>query len=244
MPLSVCKAPNCDKPPAPGRKDLCDRHYKFLRKYGSYEPPAKRVNARCVVDGCDAAPRSKGSSHCEKHYNQIRRNGHIGPIARPDLIDHSAGYKWLKAPMHQLTTPGQRFRVYEHRAEFHKQYGDGPFKCYSCDAPIDWDNMCVCRLDEDKAHNAIGNLVPACVRCRNANGITKLTRWARANRSTSIEWRGKIQPIGDWAEELGIPVWTLKRRIRDWPLDLAMRLPLRSRVRRRQSTKYACLDKS
>lgn len=190
---------------------------------------AAAPRAVCSVDGCAATVRSAGASMCEKHYGQVRRNGYTGPKGRPVVIHHSEGYLLLEAPLHQLTTGSGTYRVYDHRAAFMERNGNGPFKCHWCDALLTWDGLCIARLNGDKHDNSPANLVAACRRHRTA-ATDKLPRHYRRRR---VEWRGVSKTLQEWSDQLGLPAYVLRNRLRVWPTDLAMTAPLGTRVRTR-----------
>lgn len=212
----MCRAPGCGKPKYHQRKDLCEHHYWCLRTYGSFDvPPKDRKpdSERCAVDGCAKPPRSRVATYCEKHYGQIRRNGYLGPIERPDLIEQSAGYMLLKAPKHRLATPGQQYRIYEHRAEFYATFGEGPFHCVGCGGELAWEAACICRQNSDRADNEVDNLEIRCRSCASKKGFEYAKEWMEDHHYRWMEWNGKRQTATDWAKELGLRPTTVLRRL-------------------------------
>ena len=184
------------------------------------EVPAKRPV--CNVDGC-GRPSGRGrAAMCEKHYRQMWRNGYLGPKRRDEVIPHSGGYVLRAAPGHPMS---RGYRGYEHRQVFYDHHGEGPFRCRWCTKQVTWETMHVDHLDDDKTNNAIGNLAASCPTCNQKRGAWKVKRWARENRSVAVTWNGVTKPIGDWADDIGIDVRNMKRRLMLWPLDRAMTEP-------------------
>jgi len=187
------------------------------------------VTAVCNVEGCDNPSRSSGVAMCEKHYYRMRRNGSLElkePPTPDRLLDHSQGYKLLYSPQHPISTPGQRTRVYEHRAVYHAEHGDGPFSCNWCGIEVMWSTMHVDHLDDDRTNNDIANLVASCPICNQKRGVAKQKANLRQRVSPKITWQGRTQSVCDWAEELGFTRNTLKMRMRNgWPLHRMMTEP-------------------
>jgi len=233
-----CKAPGCSKKATRTQKTLCESHYMFLRKYGQFEPPPKLPDAtHCCVEGCQKSPRSRVAKYCEQHYYQIRRNGYLGLKRRPKLIDHSEGYQLLKAPHHPLTTPGQQFRVYEHRAEFYRVFGNGPFHCISCGDELDWKDACVCRQNSDRADNEVDNLEIRCRSCRSKKAFDAAAKTLADKHYHWIEWNGERKNLKDWAESLNLTPGCLYRRIKlGWTTSEALSSsPKKPRKRRKRT---------
>lgn len=178
----------------------------------------------CSASGCDRLCRSRNAGYCEAHYYQMRRNGHLGPKQRPEVTEHSGGYRLVAAPGHPMAKGN--YRAYEHRVVFYDANGEGPFQCHVCNDEIGWDTMHVDHLDDDPTNNQIANLAPACPTCNQGRGYHKMKRTCRLVRSTTwVTWGGRTAPVGDWAEEIGISLTSMKRRLREWPLHRAMTEP-------------------
>jgi hypothetical protein len=177
----------------------------------------------CTVTGCERHARSMSAAYCETHYYQIRRNGYLGPKARPDLIDHSAGYKMLKAPKHRLTTEAQQYRVYEHRAEFYEHFGEGPFHCKGCGIELRWDTACVCRETGDKADNRIGNLEIRCRPCTSKKAYEASKKTLEEVHYRWVEWNGERKTATEWSQEIGMKPGTFLRRLNaGWSVEKIM----------------------
>lgn len=176
----------------------------------------------CSVVDCDRPANRVGAGLCEAHYYQNRRNGYFGQKLRPNVLDHSHGYKLLKAPKHQLSTPCQQYRIYEHRAVYYDKHGEGPFNCVHCNKRVTWDDMHIDHLDDDPANNMIENLGASCPTCNQVRGRSKVIKAHRAKSRWQITWQGRTQHVGDWAEQIGIAVHVLKWRLTRWNLDTAM----------------------
>ena len=219
-----CKVEGCSSGAATGRKGLCMRHYRRQRRTGSTEFPVRFDY--CQAEGCANSPRSAYARHCDTHHHQLRRNGYIGPKRRPRLINHSQGYKLLAAPGHPLSTPGQTYRIFEHRAVYYEHHGNGPFDCVHCGNRVTWKTMHVDHLDDDPTNNVISNLGASCPTCNQFRGRSKMRRTMRQRRSTQITWQGRTQSVADWAEELGVPTHRIKQRLKaGWSVDRAMTEP-------------------
>jgi hypothetical protein len=182
----------------------------------------------CSVDNCGTPARSRHATMCDTHYCQIRRNGHLGPMKRPDRIDHSQGYQLLMAPRHPLIAPrGHTPRVYEQRAVFYEHHGKGPFPCHFCGTEQDWTSVHIARLDDDKENNDIGNLVASCPGCHLRRHHRKAIITRRQRSSPMVEWNGRRQTIADWAEELGFSNLVLLMRYkRGWTVERMLTEPV------------------
>jgi hypothetical protein len=179
----------------------------------------------CNVSGCDGLATRRAAGLCEKHYYRLRRNGHYELHSWPPLVEHSHGYRLVYAPNHPLATPGQKSRVYEHRAVYFAEHGEGPFACRWCSQTVTWSDMHVDHLDDDRANNDPANLAASCPTCNQWRGHNKMVRTARA-KAKQLEWNGKRQSLGEWAEELQIPLHRLRQRIKaEWSVERALTEP-------------------
>lgn len=86
----------------------------------------------------------------------------------------------VKRPGHPMATHARGW-AYEHRTVLYDAIGPGWHPCRHCGKQVSWDLACpdadalvVDHLDEDKANNDIGNLVPSCQLCNLAR------RWEKA----------------------------------------------------------------
>lgn len=132
----------------------------------------------------------------------------------------------LYAPKHPVGTVGQQSRVYEHRAVYHAEHGEGPFSCNWCGVEVTWQTMHVDHVDDDKANNDPSNLVASCPTCNQGRGKVKQRRNLRQRVSPKITWRGRTQTVCDWADEIGLTASALKQRLRaGWDTTRAMTEP-------------------
>lgn len=208
-------------------KGLCNRHYQAQRKHGH---PLSRVrplpgSGVCQVDDCGSVTRSPGATYCEKHYMRVRRRGSLGLRQLPDVVEHSNGYLLERAPGHPISPPLGRSRVYQHRKVFFDAHGIGPFQCHVCSSPVGWDTMHVDHLDDDPKNNALENLKPACPTCNTWRGKAKMIASSRKN-GVQVTAFGRTQCHSEWAREFGLPLTTLKRRLKDgWAPEDAISSP-------------------
>lgn len=166
----------------------------------------------CCIDACDKKVRSSGSPYCETHYYRLRRTGSTDKQSRvkPGLLEHTGGYLLAHLPGHPLQRSSKR--VYEHRAVFYAQNGDGPFNCHVCRAPVDWDSMHVDHLNDDVQDNSPVNLAPACPTCNQHRGAPKVRQTMKA-KGRLLTAHGKTMCLSDWARHLGLSRPGLARRI-------------------------------
>lgn len=75
----ICSANGCSELVGPhGAKGLCQRHYYFLKTYGTPTPPPKNKIVRiCSVPGCTKKHCAKG--YCAIHYNRLKNHGTLDP---------------------------------------------------------------------------------------------------------------------------------------------------------------------
>lgn len=220
-----CSVPNCNSRAV--CKGMCNRHYQAQLKYGD---PLARVRPLpgpgiCTADGCDAPTRSIGSLYCEKHYMRQRRKGELGLHVPPIVVEHSGGYLLEHAPGHAVQSASGKGRVYQHRKVFFEEHGDGQFQCHVCDAPLTWPDLHVDHLDDNPKNNALDNLKPACPTCNQWRGKAKMARTMRA-RAKQISAFGEARCLSEWARHVGLPMTTLRRRIKaGWTLEEALTKP-------------------
>jgi len=175
---------------------------------------------QCLTPGCEKKANRKGSGLCEACYMRLRRKGTTDYKALPPYrTEQSAGYIWLREPTHPLAD--STGLVYEHRFVFYEHNGAGPFKCYWCGAPLEWDTMDIDHLDDDKAHNDISNLVASCPVCNRKRGDYKRIAKQRA-KSIQITYKGITKTPGLWAKDIGIARSTFMSRLERWPIERAM----------------------
>lgn len=186
----------------------------------------ERPKPDCTVDGCGKPAANLTCGFCHAHYARMRRKGHLDLAQPPRLIGHSHGYKLLYAPKHALGTDCQQSRVYEHRAVYHAEHGDGPFDCYHCGVEVDWSNLHIDHLNDDRADNRLDNLVASCPTCNQKRGVPKLRIAARRRSKRQITWRGQTRCIAEWAEHVGLTRSTISQRLRaGWTVDRTLTEP-------------------
>lgn len=218
--------------------EFCGREFQYEigrgmdRKYCSEEcikSAGKKAQLKrceslpvCSTPWCENKTTRKGAGLCEACYGRLRRRGTVKYKSLSYRINQSAGYVWLREPDHPLATSGGL--VYEHRFVFYNAMGKGPFKCHWCGATVDWHNMHVDHLDEDKANNSIDNLVPSCPVCNQERGRWKMIAKRRA-AGNQITYNGVTKTALLWANDLGLSrpafLWRMKR----WPIEKVMTTP-------------------
>jgi hypothetical protein len=157
------------------------------------------------------------------HYYRKRRTGSydLNPKQLPERILQSAGYVRLLSPNHPLNDHNGN-RAYEHRVVYYNNHGKGPFHCHWCGRPITWADMDIDHLDDNKANNAISNLVASCPRCNKLRGKHKMI----AKKSAWITFNGKTLTVRQWSHRIGISRESLHWRIEHgWPLEKALTAP-------------------
>lgn len=178
----------------------------------------------CAAPGCIARPRSPGSIYCEKHYTRLRRRGSLDLVGASPVLRHTHGYRLVHAPDHPLCTDGQ-VHVYEHRKVFYDAHGEGPFSCHVCGAVQGWATMHVDHLNDDPADNRLENLAPACPVCNRKRGLPVM-RTTQRLKGRHITVRGVSLCLSEWSRCCGVPITTLRRRLRDgWDAATAVDTP-------------------
>lgn len=125
----------------------------------------------CSTINCLGKATRKKSGLCEACYYQVRRTGSTkrkdikGPAYR---YVQSHGYIKLYKPNHPLSDSSGY--VFEHRAVLYDHLGEGIHSCFWCDAKLNWEEIVVDHLDDQKDTNTIGNLVPSCNNCNRVRG--------------------------------------------------------------------------
>lgn len=80
----------------------------------------------------------------------------------------SAGYIKLLDRAHPLADSGGQ--VFEHRKVLYDVTRGQPQECAWCGTLLEWNDLVVDHLDENKVNNDVSNLVPACNGCNRARG--------------------------------------------------------------------------
>jgi hypothetical protein len=79
------------------------------------------------------------------------------------------GYVSVRDPSHPLAKQ-RGGRVMEHRKVLYDAIGEGPHPCYWCAVILEWKDIVVDHVNEDKADNRRTNLVVSCNNCNRARG--------------------------------------------------------------------------
>lgn len=104
---------------------------------------------------------------------------------------------------------------------FYQNNGDGPFKCHWCGIKIQWSEMDVDHLDDNRVHNDISNLVSSCHKCNTRRGTWKMVR-ERREQWTHITFNGITKTLSEWARERGLSRSALQWRLEHWPIERVM----------------------
>lgn len=159
-------------------KGLCNPHYQRQHKYGDalYVVPRK-PQAICSVDGCTKRSRTRNGAFCEMHYYRGRRRKHYGPP-----IDQNPVYKgrYLATSGYVLVSgieshpmKSKSGILYEHRFVAYEKYGVGPHECHWCGLELEWSNLVIDHLNDEKTDNREDNLVVSCSPCNRARGAMR-----------------------------------------------------------------------
>jgi len=175
----------------------------------------------CAVDVC--GKETRGRKYCEMHYYRMRRKSTLDAPSFKHRYDHSNGYVLILAPGHRLAD--SRGRVYEHRKVFYDANGEGPFNCHVCGVCLTWDDLHVDHLDDDRTHNDVSNLAPACEVCNPWRSKDKAVATRRERHARWIEFNGERLTLTDWAQRLGIAPTNVAARLERWPLERALTEP-------------------
>jgi hypothetical protein len=106
---------------------------------------------------------------CRSHE---RRTGDKGPVARVQTGRHSSGHGYVVlTAMHGHPLSNRDGAVYEHRAVMYREWRGTVPACHWCGQQLSrWSAVVVDHLNENKADNSPGNLVPSCNSCNRARG--------------------------------------------------------------------------
>lgn len=122
----------------------------------------------CGVEECDLPAKRRGANLCEKHYMRLHRRGTTEKKQYSYRYTNTRGYVRLLVRDHPLAHIGGC--VLEHRAVMYDALGEGPHPCYWCGTVLDWQDISVDHLNEDKTDNRRTNLVLSCNDCNLMRG--------------------------------------------------------------------------
>ena len=164
----------------------------------------------CSVEGCEKKARRQSSPYCEAHYMRMYRNGTLDKKIEPKPHMHTHGYVLTPASGHPLARGSSH--AYEHRVVYYDAHGDGPFSCHWCKKEVTWGNLHIDHIDDNRANNAIENLVPSCAFCNQQRGRHKAQQtWAKRTGITAF---GKTKTLSQWSREYGISRASIQNRIK------------------------------
>lgn len=169
------------------------------------------IQSICRVEGCcNSATRSKRTL-CEKHYYRIRRHGCADdPASKLSISSH--GYELVYAPTHPLANA--HGVVYKHRMVVYDRMKDiRQIHCYHCQSAIDWHNLHIDHLDNNKKNNDIHNLVCSCPKCNQARGVDKMRDTMNERHGRMLTNGNRTMSVSQWARETGIGRTTINNRI-------------------------------
>lgn len=121
----------------------------------------------CTVQKCNNPATRVGHGLCENHYGRIRRTGNTE--TKPRVLTQIAnGYMMIKAEGHPMAA-GNGF-AFEHRIIAYEKYGPGEHQCHWCPKRLEWKDLVVDHLNEQKLDNRKENLVITCSPCNRIRG--------------------------------------------------------------------------
>lgn len=127
----------------------------------------RKAGLKCRVEGCAKDARYVGDPLCYGHYSRLRRNGDLRP-RRGSTYTHSGGYIVRKCADHPMAR--RDGWAFEHRVVLFDALGEGPHDCHWCGQTLEWHDLVVDHLNENKADNRLANLVPSCSFCNRSRG--------------------------------------------------------------------------
>ena len=148
----------------------CD---SICRQKAQIENRKKRIenSPNCIINGCKNKQEQRRGGYCEKHYGRMRRNGNTNGPKYKYRYKTGAGYIKLLKRDHPLADSNGN--VSEHRYVLYEKYGEGKQNCFWCGIELlNWDDIVVDHLDENKQNNEISNLLLSCNNCNRARGAS------------------------------------------------------------------------
>lgn len=179
MEHTTCRVPDCTRPIAHKRNQLCGMHQARWYRHGTTDHVRKQGALKpCQVEGCEHLTRSSGATLCKKHYHRQYRHGDVDMTSTRSGISASHGrrYRNVYVPGHPVA--GKRGMAYEHRVVLYEAIGPGVHQCHWCAAKVDWSaNRFAANVLQVDHLNGIGddnrpaNLVPSCRACNTTRGV-------------------------------------------------------------------------
>ena len=123
---------------------------------------------KCATENCGGKATRVKSGLCEVCYCRVRRTGTVVRLPHKRRYKTGAGYIKLLKPEHPLAESGGL--VAEHRYVMFNLLGAAIQKCGWCGCCIDWSDVVVDHLNEQKDDNEPSNLMLACNDCNRARG--------------------------------------------------------------------------
>lgn len=179
----------------------------------------------CSVEGCEKIANRSGFGLCETHYYRKRRHGTTEFVGGGSMEDkeHSEGYVIRRAKGHPMAV-GQS-RAYVHRMVYFDAYGEGPFNCKWCGKEVNWSNLHIDHIDDDKKNNDLSNLAATCAGCNTARGHAKKMEGLIERRG--IEFNGQKHTLHGWSKILGVSFSVLSWRKRQgWSVEKMLSTPV------------------
>lgn len=122
----------------------------------------------CSVDGCNNPANRVKYGLCESCYYRLRRNGTTYKRLPAYKHNSTGGYIKIYCPEHILSDSSGY--IYEHRKIVYDSIGKGPHNCFWCEIKLEWQDIVIDHLNENKQDNNINNLVVSCNKCNRARG--------------------------------------------------------------------------
>lgn len=167
----------------------------------------------CAVDGCDnTRGRGAGNGMCSKHYMRLHRTGSTDTVRDMHGLSETPEYFVWGAMVQRCTNPNSKF---------YKFYGGRGIEV--CERWLKFSSF----LDDmgnrpingtlDRQDNN-GNYEPS-----NCRWVTQKVQSNNTRRNHWIEFEGESKTIAQWADLLNLKYTTLYARIKNMPLEKAMK---------------------
>ena len=197
---------------------------------------------KCRVNGCNNKAMYKAKQLCQKHYSCERRNGTTEILNRKkkDKCFDDRGYVMLYKPNHPIAT--KKGLIREHRYIAYEKYKNKEIRCEICLKSLNWGNLHVDHIDEDKANNNASNLRILCRACNVMRTSVRKHKYMHKSYH-AITCNGVTKTAAEWARTLGVSVCsnTIIRRIKDgWDVADAIWTPSKkiNTNKKQKTTKY------